>query len=57
MNLRQQRIKLGLSQRGLARKAKISRGDIADAEKRNKWPQSDLTFSKYALALGLKVIR
>ena len=57
MNIRLQRIKLGLSQRALARKARISRTVIAEAEKRNKWPASELTFAKYALALGLKVTR
>lgn len=57
MNLRKQRIKLGLSQRALARKAGISPTVIVEAEKRNKWPVSDLTFAKYAMALGMKVTR
>jgi DNA-binding XRE family transcriptional regulator len=57
MTPKQARIELGLSQRQLATKAKISRNTIVKAERSKQWPVNDLTFRKYALALGLKVIR
>jgi DNA-binding XRE family transcriptional regulator len=57
MTPKQARIELGLSQRKLAVKAKISRNTIVKAEKSKRWPVNDLTFRKYALALGIKVIR
>jgi len=53
----QARLKKGISQRALAREARISRGSISDAEKTKKWPVNDLTFAKYAKALGLNPIR
>ncbi len=53
----QARLKKGISQRALAKKARISRRSISEAEKSKKWPVNDLTFAKYAKALGLNPIR
>jgi transcriptional regulator with XRE-family HTH domain len=57
MTPKQARIELGLSQRQLAVKAKISRNTILKAERLKRWPVNDLIFRKYALALGLKITR
>ena len=54
---KQARLKKGISQRALAKKARISRRSIAEAERTNKWPVNELTFAKYAKALGLNPIR
>jgi transcriptional regulator with XRE-family HTH domain len=53
----QARLKKGISQRALAKMAGIGRVSIAAAERTNKWPVNDLTFAKYAKALGLNPIR
>jgi transcriptional regulator with XRE-family HTH domain len=53
----QARLKKGISQRALAKKARISRGSISMAEKLRQWPVNDLTFAKYAKALGINPIR
>jgi transcriptional regulator with XRE-family HTH domain len=53
----QARLKKGISQRALAKKARISRGSISMAEKLKQWPVNDLTFAKYAKALGINPIR
>jgi transcriptional regulator with XRE-family HTH domain len=57
MTPKQARLKKGISQRALAKMARIGRRSIAEAEKSNKWPVNDLTFAKYANALGLDPIR
>jgi transcriptional regulator with XRE-family HTH domain len=53
----QARLKKGISQRALAKKARISRGSISMAEKLKRWPVNDLTFAKYTKALGMNPIR
>jgi DNA-binding XRE family transcriptional regulator len=57
MTPKQARLTKGISQRALAKKARISRHSISDAERTNKWPVNELTFAKYAKALGLDPIR
>jgi DNA-binding XRE family transcriptional regulator len=57
MTPKQARLKIAISQRALAKKARISRHSVAAAERANKWPVNDLTFAKYAKALGLNPIR
>jgi transcriptional regulator with XRE-family HTH domain len=57
MTPKQARLKKGISQRALAKEARISRCSVAAAERTNKWPVNELTFAKYAKALGLNPIR
>jgi DNA-binding XRE family transcriptional regulator len=57
MTPKQARLKIAISQRALAKKARISRGSISMAEKLNQWPVNEMTFAKYAKALGLNPIR
>jgi transcriptional regulator with XRE-family HTH domain len=57
MTPKQARLKKEISQRALAKMARIGRRSIAEAERTNQWPVNDLTFAKYAKALGLNPIR
>ena len=57
MTPKQARLKKGISQRALAKMARIGRRSIAEAERTNKWPVNELTFAKYAKALGLNPIQ
>ena len=53
----QARGKAGLTQRQLAKKARISRNTVQRAERDNVWPRSEIVFFLYCRALGIEPIR